>query len=152
MRVFLIAPLLAVAVACGAAPAVAATTPTPTPYMLGVMDTFPQGRVFTDQNFETLYANPGDDPATGTFACTGACLQTYQPLLVQPGTPLAEPAGVAGTLGTTPRPDQASEVQVTVNGEPVYTYVNDLPGDTGGVTAVWHVVLAPVAPAPAAQG
>ncbi|SEL42058.1 hypothetical protein [Streptacidiphilus jiangxiensis] len=150
-----IVPLLVGAAACDTpdAPRAAAPAAAPSgPYTVGVIDTDNQGRVFTDPNFLVLYHDDGDNPAAGRFACTVACLKLYHPLLVQPGATLRMPPGVLGTLGSVVRPDGFGD-QVTVDGVAVYTFSGDQPGLTGGLTASWHAVPAPVRlPGPSGSG
>jgi predicted lipoprotein with Yx(FWY)xxD motif len=68
--------------------------------------------------------------------CTGACAQTWPPLLVTgSGSPVAG-SGVSG-LGTI---DVAGGKQVTYHGMPLYTFAEDTaPGQTNGqdVTDTW---------------
>lgn len=148
-RTAIAAPLLAAALApllVGAAPAASPTAVQATgPYTVGVIDTDTQGRVFTDPNFLVLYRDVADNPAQGSFDCVGDCLKLYHPLLTTPGATLTAPPGVNGTLSSVVRPDGAGD-QVTINGYAVYTFSGDQPGDTGGLTATWHAVPAPVQP------
>lgn len=122
-----------------------ATGPTVTtgPYTVGVIDTDTQGRVFTDPDFRLLYRDIADNPAKGAFDCVRACLKLYHPLLTTPGAALALPPGVAGAVSSVVRPDGAGD-QVTVDGYAVYTFSGGQPGETGGLSATWHAVPAPV--------
>ncbi|MFN2506874.1 MAG: hypothetical protein ABR540_22120, partial [Acidimicrobiales bacterium] len=77
----------------------------------------------------------------GASACAGNCANTWPPLLLPAGTttPVAG-SGVAG-LGTVPRPDDATRMQVTAGGKPLYTFASDTgPGDAkgDGVGGTWH--------------
>ncbi|RAG82385.1 hypothetical protein DN069_27885 [Streptacidiphilus pinicola] len=150
-RTAIAAPLLAVALApllVGAAPAVSPVDSPPTgPYTVGVIDTDTQGRVFTDPDFLVVYHDINDNPAGNTFDCATDCLKLYHPLLTTPGAVLTMPPGVSGTLSSVVRPDGVGD-QVTINGYPVYTFSGDQPGATGGLSATWHAVPAPVQPPP----
>ena len=76
--------------------------------------------------------------------CTNACLSFWKPLTVS-----AAPTGssLPGTLGVTERPDGTK--QVTYNGDPLYSFAEDQPGQAtgdgfadafGGQQFTWHVV------------
>jgi predicted lipoprotein with Yx(FWY)xxD motif len=62
----------------------------------------------------------------GKVRCTGACAKAWPPLLVPKGTMVARHVPhVMGTFGTIRRPD--GRTQVTIDGHPLYTYVDDSP-------------------------
>ncbi|MCW2966110.1 MAG: hypothetical protein JWO17_3362 [Actinomycetia bacterium] len=86
--------------------------------------------VLVDRRGRTLYLFERD---SGTIsACTGACAcaVNWPPLSVR-GTPLVGSGAKPSDVGTTARPDGIS--QLTYNGHPLYTFVNDKkPGDTNG--------------------
>ena len=86
------------------------------------------GNVLVDRQGRTVYLFERD---SGTMsACTGACAVNWPPLRVR-GTPLAGTGAKRSDVGTTVRPDGIS--QLTYNGHPLYTFVNDKkPGDTNG--------------------
>jgi predicted lipoprotein with Yx(FWY)xxD motif len=66
----------------------------------------------------------------GTSACTGDCTSEWIPLASQ-GTPAAGEGVDATKLGTITRDD--GSMQVTYNGHPLYTFVDDTgSGDAGG--------------------
>jgi predicted lipoprotein with Yx(FWY)xxD motif len=66
----------------------------------------------------------------GTSACTDDCAAEWPPLASQ-GTPAAGDGVDATLLGTITRDD--GTMQVTYNGHPLYTFVNDTtPGDASG--------------------
>jgi predicted lipoprotein with Yx(FWY)xxD motif len=86
------------------------------------------GDVLVDRQGRTLYLFERD---SGTMsACTDACAVNWPPLSV-PGTPLVGSGAKPSDVGTTARPDGIN--QLTYNGHPLYTFVNDTkPGDTKG--------------------
>lgn len=92
------------------------------------------GTVLVTSKGFTLYRLNKD--STNHSVCTGACLQTWPPLLVSGGGSPMAGSGVSG-LGTIMTP--AGE-QVTYHGMPLYTFTGDTsPGqDHGqGVTDAW---------------
>jgi predicted lipoprotein with Yx(FWY)xxD motif len=103
------------------------TTSDGRPASLGVTNTG-IGDVLVDRQGHTLYLFKRD---SGTkSACTGACAVNWPPLPVR-GTPLVGSGAKRSDLGTTARPDGIS--QLTYNGHPLYTFVNDKKaGDTNG--------------------
>lgn len=108
------------------------------------------GTILTGSNGMTLYTFDRDQD--GVSNCSGGCAQTWPPLVLDGGDPVA-PYGLAGTLAAIDRGD--GQRQVTYNGRPLYFFAADTqPGDTkgDGVGGVWHVAAAMTAapPAPAA--
>jgi predicted lipoprotein with Yx(FWY)xxD motif len=102
------------------------------------------GRVLVDSTGLALYTP--DQEAKGMVRCTGSCTSEWQPVAAD-GTPSA--AAGAGKVGVIKRPDGAR--QVTLDGMPLYTFVQDSPSQvTGdgftdqfaGEKFTWHVVLA----------
>jgi predicted lipoprotein with Yx(FWY)xxD motif len=86
------------------------------------------GDVLVDRQGRTLYLFERDSGTTS--ACTGACAVNWPPLRV-PGTPLVGSGARRSDVGATARPDGTR--QLTYNGHPLYTFVNDKkPGDTNG--------------------
>ncbi len=86
------------------------------------------GDVLVDRRGRTLYLFARDSGTTS--ACTGACAVNWPPLRVR-GTPLVGSGAISADVGKTARPDGIS--QLTYNGHPLYTFVNDKkPGDTNG--------------------
>jgi predicted lipoprotein with Yx(FWY)xxD motif len=85
---------------------------------------------------KTLY-NP-------TVKCTGACAETWPPLLIAAGhKPVAGPGLTASKLGTVKRTD--GKMQVTYAGHALYLYSGDAkPGQANGqgTGGIWHVVAA----------
>ncbi len=87
----------------------------------------------------TVYYYDKDTKGSGTSACEGECTAAWPAVHAASADP--EVDGVTGEVGTITGVD--GELQVTVDGRPVYTYAADTgPGDvTGqGVNGVWHVV------------
>jgi predicted lipoprotein with Yx(FWY)xxD motif len=129
--------------ACGgssgsAAPASTASTPADT---VSTADVSGVGTVLVDAKGNALYTP--DQEASGTIRCTDACTSIWVPLTVGGGE---QPSGVDG-LGVLKRPDGAE--QVTFDGKPLYTFVED-PGPRtvtgngfkdsfGGTSFTWHV-------------
>ncbi|HMK91998.1 MAG TPA: hypothetical protein VK576_03275 [Thermoleophilia bacterium] len=100
------------------------------------------GAVLVSSTGMPVYANEQDKSAS---MCNGACATIWQPVTVK-GTPTE--TGTNGTLGTITRTDGSK--QLTVNGKPVYTFVEDHPGQVNGngfhdqfgsQKFAWHVVL-----------
>jgi predicted lipoprotein with Yx(FWY)xxD motif len=100
------------------------------------------GTVLVDSNGAALYTNDMD--AGSKIACTGRCLTEWVPLAAPSGGPTAADTTVGSKLGTVMRPDGSS--QVTLDGKPLYTFVEDGPGqatgdgvsdDFGGTHFVW---------------
>jgi predicted lipoprotein with Yx(FWY)xxD motif len=110
--------------------------------------TAPDGPYLTDPQGMTLYTTLNDAPDSGTSSCLASCASLYPPLTVD-GAPVA-PEGLTGTLGVITRTDaicgepECPEVnQVTYNGLPLYTYVNDQePGDMAArdLGGIWSIV------------
>jgi predicted lipoprotein with Yx(FWY)xxD motif len=122
-------PLAAVAlVACGGSASHALpTTRDGRPATLGVAKT-DLGQVLVDRRGRTLYLFARD---SGTMsACTGACAVNWPPLRVR-GTPRVGSGAKTSDVGTKARGDE--ERQLTYNGHPLYTFLDDKkPGDTNG--------------------
>lgn len=104
------------------------------------------GKVLIDQKGLALYYDTANKPKI--FACTGDCLTAWPPLVLKTGQTLVAGKGVSD-LGTVRGP---SGLQVTWEGKPLYTFVEDSKGKvTGqGVGHVWFVAqLSASAKAPA---
>ena len=102
------------------------------------------GRIVVDGQSHTLYLFQKDK--RGKSACSGACAQSWPPLLTK-GAPKAGAGAKASLLGTTKRADGTT--QVTYNKHPLYTFVGDAGkrGSTMGqglsaFGARWYVVAA----------
>jgi predicted lipoprotein with Yx(FWY)xxD motif len=101
------------------------------------------GNLLVDASGKALYSP--DVEAKGTIKCVDACASFWKPV-----TTTTTPTAGAGapTLGTVNRPDGTK--QVTADGHPLYTFVNDSAGkvtgngftdDFGGQHFTWHVVM-----------
>jgi len=106
------------------------------------------GNVLVDSSGAALYTNDMD---TGSkFACTGQCLTEWVPLAApSQGNPSSSDSATEAKLGTAKRPDGST--QVTFDGMPLYTFVEDSSGQvTGngfadsfaGTNFVWTVAMA----------
>jgi predicted lipoprotein with Yx(FWY)xxD motif len=122
-----VASLALVLAACGGS---ANSTPSaPTPTTSGVL---------VDSSGLALYSPDGE--STTNVRCTGACATIWKPL--RPGA-----ATLAGAKTIT-RPDGTK--QIAVGGKPLYTFVQDTPGNVTGNGASdafgskqfsWHTVM-----------
>ena len=80
-----------------------------------------------------------------SVACHTACLRAWPAVTLPPGTDIPTGSAGVGTLGTT---TANGVTQVTVNGQPLYTYAGDpAPGVANGNNIVsfggtWKVVKA----------
>lgn len=134
-----VTPLLAAVAfaSCIGLPHPAVAAPEPPPLTVLVAHTATMGRVLTAPDGHTLYRYDLD--TAGEVHCLGACTTTRKPLLHAPGTALALPPGIAGTLGIVTRPEGTE--QVTYDGSPLYQYTADQqPADTNGIDQLWHVI------------
>jgi len=75
----------------------------------------PYGQVLIDSSGKPLYTLSG--------SCTGACATAWPALTVPAGTNPTGGAGVTGTLKAVRQAD--GKYQVTYNGSPLYTFVQD---------------------------
>ena len=112
---------------------------------IGIQNVNGVGRVLVDSMGMALYT-PNQE-AHGKIVCVASCTSEWQPVDVGNGKPTA--AMGAGDVGVVKRPDGAR--QVTLDGMPLYTFVQDSPGQItgdgfqdkfGGTSFTWHVVLA----------
>lgn len=106
------------------------------------------GNALVDSTGKVLYTNDMD---TGSkIACTDQCLTEWVPLAAPSGgQPSSDDSAVQSKLGTVKRPDGSS--QVTLGGMPLYTFVEDSPGQAtgngfadsfGGTNFVWTAATA----------
>jgi predicted lipoprotein with Yx(FWY)xxD motif len=116
------------------------------------------GDVLVDSSGAALYTNDMD---TGSkVACTGECTTEWTPLAAPSGgSPTSSDSAVEADLGTIKRPDGTS--QVTFGGMPLYTFVEDGPGQAtgngfsdsfGGTSFVWTAAAAPGGSGPQTTG
>lgn len=100
--------------------------------------------ILTNAQGMTLYYFTPD--TAQKVACTSSCTGIWPPLLASSGGPTAR-GSLPGTLGVL---DGANGKQVTYNGHPLYTFVNDkAPGDTNGegIKGEWFVATPSLAAA-----
>jgi predicted lipoprotein with Yx(FWY)xxD motif len=106
------------------------------------------GNALVDQTGMVLYTN---DMETGSkVVCTDDCLTEWIPLAAPAGgKATANDSAVQEKLGMIKRPDGSR--QVTFGGQPLYTFVDDSPGQStgngftdsfGGTTFVWTAATA----------
>jgi predicted lipoprotein with Yx(FWY)xxD motif len=131
-------PLIAIGLAaCGSSnnsSTTNASTGTATPVSSGgatvsTMSVSGAGNALVDSKGDVLYTNNKD---TGSkVACTGSCASIWVPLAApSSGKPTSDDASVQAKLGVIKSPGGGS--QVTFNGKPLYTFVQDSPGQATG--------------------
>ena len=100
-------------------------------------------RVLVDSAGKPLYA--ADQEARSSVVCTGACASFWIPLTIDGVAPSG--SSLPSELGVVERGDGTR--QVTFDGQRLYTFVNDEPGEVsgdglsdafGGQQFTWHVV------------
>jgi predicted lipoprotein with Yx(FWY)xxD motif len=106
------------------------------------------GTVLVDSKGMVLYTN--DQDSGSKIACTGECLSFWTPLNAPSGgQPTSADSSVQDKLGV-------ASSQVTFNGMPLYTFVQDSPGQAtgngfmdsfGGTTFTWTAAATSGAPA-----
>lgn len=97
------------------------------------------GTIVVDGTGMTVYVFDKDTAGSGTSACTGACQVTWPAVTTSSTTPTV--TGVTGKIATITTSDGKN--QVTLNGLPLYYFVNDAAaGDVKGqgVQGIWWVV------------
>lgn len=97
------------------------------------------GEIVVDGQGMTAYMFTNDTQGSGASVCTDQCAAAWPAVHAASATPAVE--GVTGEIGTITGVD--GELQVTLNGWPLYLYAQDqAPGDvTGqGVGSVWYVI------------
>lgn len=102
-----------------------------------------RGNVLVDSKGDALYTNNMD--SAKEIACAGQCTSIWVPLAAPSGgNPTASDSAIESKLGSVMRPDGTS--QVTFDGKPLYTFVQDSPGQAtgdgfsdsfGGTSFVW---------------
>jgi predicted lipoprotein with Yx(FWY)xxD motif len=96
------------------------------------------GTVLTDSNGMTVYLFTEDKGTTSV--CYGGCEKEWPPVVAS-GKPTAGEGAMSSALGTTKRKD--GTLQVTYEGHPLYTFVDDKsPGEANGQEddGVWFVL------------
>jgi predicted lipoprotein with Yx(FWY)xxD motif len=106
------------------------------------------GTVLVDSKGAVLYTN--DQDSGSKIACTGACLTEWTPVSAPAsGQPTSADSSVQGKLGV-------ASGQVTFDGMPLYSFVEDSPGQAtgdgfkdsfGGTTFTWTAAATGGAPA-----
>jgi predicted lipoprotein with Yx(FWY)xxD motif len=97
---------------------------------VNVSETADYGPILVDDEGFALYVFMNDTQNSGASTCTGACAAAWPPL-ISDGPPAAGEGVDEFLLSTLPRDDGST--QVTYNGWPLYTFVDDMtPGDTTG--------------------
>ena len=97
------------------------------------------GQIVVDGKGMSVYFFSNDVKDSGKSACVDACVAMWPAVTTSSATPSVE--GVSGSVSTITTAD--GKKQVTVNGLPVYNFVNDkAPGDIlgQGVKGVWYLV------------
>jgi predicted lipoprotein with Yx(FWY)xxD motif len=97
------------------------------------------GEIVVDGEGMTVYYYTSDVPDSGESTCEGDCLAAWPPVHADSEDPQVE--GVTAEVGTITGND--GELQVTIDGRPVYLYQGDAaPGDVTGqaVDDVWWAV------------
>ena len=115
--------LLALAGALALAPG-ASAAPAPVVAPVTTLTTASFGKVLVTRSGQALYW--WNRERGGTVRCTGACARAWPPLIIarRARVPASIP-GVRGRFATLIRPD--GRRQVTYQGMPIYTYVNEGP-------------------------
>jgi predicted lipoprotein with Yx(FWY)xxD motif len=111
------------------------------------------GSVLVDAKGGVLYTNNQDSGSK--IACTGSCTSIWLPLAAPSGgQPTSDNASVKAKLGVLKGPGGTG--QVTFGGKPLYTFVQDSPGQAtgngvmdsfGGTNFTWTAATAPGAAA-----
>lgn len=97
------------------------------------------GEIVVDAEGMTVYYFSSDVPDSGESTCEGDCLAAWPPVHADSEDPQVD--GVTAEVGTITGND--GELQVTIDGRPVYLYQGDAaPGDVTGqaVNDVWWAV------------
>jgi predicted lipoprotein with Yx(FWY)xxD motif len=109
------------------------------------------GSVLVDAKGDLLYTN--NQESGSKIACTGSCTSIWLPLAgPSGGQPTSDNASVQAKLGVV----KGGTSQVTFGGKPLYTFVQDSPGQAtgngvtdsfGGTNFTWTAATAPGAAA-----
>ena len=81
------------------------------------------GTVLVDSKGDALYTNNQDSGSK--IACTASCQSIWPPLMASGGQPASSDSAVQAKLGV-------MNGQVTFDGKPLYTFVQDSPGQATG--------------------
>jgi predicted lipoprotein with Yx(FWY)xxD motif len=106
------------------------------------------GQILGDGRGQAVYVFDAEDSSKPE--CYGACARAWPPVLTK-GRPVAGQGVRGGRLGTTRR--RSGKRQVTVNGRPLYYYIDDAPGrvlchDVEEFGGLWLVVRRDGTPVP----
>jgi predicted lipoprotein with Yx(FWY)xxD motif len=135
-------------VACGSSSGYGSssgTTAAPKPGTVSVATVGGMANVLVDSAGKPVYSP--DEEAHGMVLCTGTCTSIWVPVAAGANQTPAGPDGL--TLGTVARPDGSQ--QLTADGKPLYTFVQDSSGQLkgngltdqfGSQHFTWHVVAA----------
>jgi predicted lipoprotein with Yx(FWY)xxD motif len=148
-------PVLAIGLAaCGGSSSSSSTTAASATQTAGTANTVSTksisgvGNVLVDSKGNVLYTNNRDSGSK--VACTGSCTSIWPPLAApSSGQPTSADSSVQAKLGVVKDPDGSS--QVTYGGKPLYTFVQDSPGQAtgngamdsfGGTSFTWTAAMA----------
>ncbi|AOW93718.1 hypothetical protein BFN03_16590 [Rhodococcus sp. WMMA185] len=131
-------------------------TPTSPPAEAGepvlMMGATTLGEVMVEDGGMTVYVYDRDEVGSGASSCEGACLEAWIPVTSVTENPTVEGLGDV-VIDTIPAADGTH--QLTVNGRPVYRYMDDTePGDAFGqaVGDVWWTLDSAGNPVTTVQG
>ena len=123
-----VAPLAA---ACGSSASTTSTTAATTSTSSGSTSTATVVKVVTVPTYGAILTDSSGRPLyTLSGTCTGSCAAAWPALTVPASTKPTGDTGVTGTLSTVKQADGSN--QVTYNGSPVYTFVQDSSGHVTG--------------------
>jgi predicted lipoprotein with Yx(FWY)xxD motif len=100
--------------------------------------------VLVNADGEALYISDEEQAAGDILCVSDGCLAFWEPLTIDSGQPTGD---ATGNLGVVARPDGTD--QVTLDGDPLYTFTDDSPGQINGdglsdtfdgQTLTWRVV------------
>ena len=119
------------AAACGSSGSTTSTTAATTSTSSGSASTAAVVKVATVPTYGAILTDSGGKPLyTLSGTCTGSCAAAWPALTVSTSTKPTGGTGVTGTLSTVKQADGSN--QVTYNGSPVYTFVQDSSGHVTG--------------------
>ncbi|OYD71785.1 COG4315 family predicted lipoprotein [Rhodococcus sp. OK302] len=99
----------------------------------------PLGTIAVDGEGMTVYTYNPDKENSTSSSCDENCLRHWPAVTSTTDSPVVQ--GIDAAIGTVPGPD--GSFQVTVNGKPVYRYLDDqVPGDMlgQGVGSLWFMI------------
>ena len=132
-------------VACGGSSSSSSSSTPASSETVSLADVAGVGDVLVDSQGNALYSP--DQETGGKVLCLDACTSIWEPLTVTNGSNPSGPSDVSSKLGVIERPDGTK--QVTYEGKPLYTFVEDREPDTvagngvtdsfDGMSFTWHV-------------